>query len=78
MSKTPIEIVWRVWEEKEGVFLEVGEWSENPDCLCIRTTTPESVEWFGQWDMSMAPEFAKALGEALVAAALRKMQKDAE
>jgi hypothetical protein len=71
MSKTVYaEKVYRVFSELgKGEYLEVGPWPDAPDCLSLRTVDKKSQEWFGNFDMSMSPEFAKKLGEALISAA---------
>jgi hypothetical protein len=72
-NKAAVEVVRRVWNTDEGsVCIEVGEWPDSPDYLELRTVSDKSIEWFGALNISMPPEFAKALGEALIAAAAEK------
>jgi hypothetical protein len=66
-----IEVVRRVYVEGErGIYLEVGPWPEVPGYLCITADGEKNEEWFGKFTpYSMTPEFARALGEALIASA---------
>lgn len=69
-----IEVIRRIYEPKErGVFLEIGDFPENPDYLQLRTADATGVEWFGQLGFSLSPAFALALGEALIASAKEKL-----
>lgn len=72
MKKSNVEVVRRAWEPSEGVCIEVGEFGDNPDYLCLRTVDAKSAEWFGRLEISMSAEFALALGEALIACAKEK------
>jgi hypothetical protein len=74
-NKAAVEVVRRVWDQEDAVFIEVGEYADNPDYLCLRTAGVKSIEWFGSIDIGMSPAFAKALGEALLAAATEKEPK---
>lgn len=67
-----VEILYRVHLPSEGVFLEIGDYSEAPQVLEIRTTDKMSKEWFGSISLTLQPEFAIDLGNALIAAGYAK------
>jgi len=67
-----IEVVRRVYVEGErGVYVEVAPWSEVSGFVVLEAPGEKNKEWFGDrlFGTSMKPEFARALGEALIAAA---------
>ena len=67
-----VEILYRVHLPSEGVFLEIGEYSEAPEVLELRTTNRMNKEWFGSINLTLQPEFAIDLGNALAAAGYAK------
>lgn len=69
MEKTSVEVIRRVFNDDEGVFIEVGPDSEGLSLIEIRTTEPKSVEWYGKIRLPMSRELALKLGQTLVAAA---------
>lgn len=70
MKNPLVESVKRVWVERERVYLEVRSYPEAPETsLEIATTTPQADQWFGKVSLPMSPEYARALGEALIAMA---------
>ncbi len=71
MSRNPlVETVKRVWVDNERVFLEVRPYPEAPETsIEIATTTPQADQWFGKTSLTMSPEYARALGESLIAMA---------
>lgn len=64
------EIVRRV--HCPEAFLEVGEWPESPDAVELRSTGAQNISYFGQINLTMTPQFALQLGQALVQAAIDK------
>lgn len=70
-----IETLHRVWLPGEGVFLEVGDYSEAPEVLELRTVRKEDKEWFGDLQFTLQPEFAIDLGQALIAAGHAKLNQ---
>lgn len=68
-----VEVIRRVHVENEDAFLEIGDFPAAPNYLEIRTTDTLSKIWFGVVNMSMSPEYAEALGNALIAAAKEKL-----
>ena len=70
MANSLVESLKRVWVDKERVFLEVRRYPEAPETsLEIATSTPQADQWFGKISLPMSPEYARALGEALIAMA---------
>ena len=67
-----VETLYRVHIPSEGVFLEIGDHPEAPDVLQIRTIREEDIEWFGVMRLTLSPEFAIDLGNALAAAGYAK------
>ena len=65
MKDADVEIIRRIHIDKH--FLEVGEWPDAPDMVELRTVGPENRDYFGSINLSLTPEVAVALGEALVA-----------
>lgn len=67
MGNVSTEIVRRVYNDEEGVFLEVGP---GPDGfgVAVETTTDASHAWFGRLNFHMSCAMAEKLGEALIAA----------
>ena len=68
-----VETMYRVHLPSEGVFLEIGDYPEAPHVLQIRTTRKEDKEWFGDISLTLQPEFAIDLGNALVSAGYNKL-----
>lgn len=75
MSDTAIEITRKVWDQQEGVALEVGDFGDAPDFIEIRTTDGQSIDWYGKLSITMRPEVARQLGQALLDAARDKLAK---
>lgn len=47
-------------------FIEVGAYAEIPDFLEIRTTTSQSKEYFGSINLTLAPDKAIQLANAII------------
>ena len=67
-----VETIYRVHIPSEEVFLEIGDYPEAPEVLQIRTIRKEDKEWFGEMELTLSPEFAIDLGNALAAAGYAK------
>ena len=67
-----VETIYRVHVSGEGVFLEIGDYPEAPEVLQIRTVREEDKEWFGEMRLTLSPEFAIDLGNALATAGYAK------
>lgn len=63
-----VEKVLRVFNDKEGVFLEVRNNPDFPDSgIQIVTTDKESHEWYGEQCLCLnSSEEAKALAKAIL------------
>jgi len=64
-----VEVIRRVFDDNESAFLEIGPHPDYPDAaLELRTGGDQtSKDWFGEQSFSLSPDFAIALGLALVA-----------
>jgi len=70
-----VDTIYKVYEDNEGAFLEIGDDPEYPDSyLMLRTTEKASQEWFGKVNITLTPEYAIALGETLIKAAKDKQK----
>lgn len=67
LRKFTTDVVRRVYDDTEGACIEVGP---DNDGLGVLICTPDtrSVAYFGTLRISLAPEMAHQLGEALIAA----------
>ena len=63
-----VEKIYRIWNDDEGVFLEIGPDSDRMGGIEIRTTTIKSEEYYGKLRLPLSPELAKKLGEILIQA----------
>ena len=69
MKTQLLEAVYRVWDDNEGVHIEVGESYEiGSGFIEIRTTDEKSKTWYGNVNFTLPAENAKALGHALLKA----------
>ena len=64
-NKPQTEVIRRIHIDK--YFLEVGEWPDCPDVVEFRTVGDANIEYFGPLNLTLTPEAAVQLGEALVA-----------
>ena len=70
-----VETIYRVHVPSEGTFLEIGDYPEAPEALQLRTVREEDKEWFGELSLTLSPEFAIDLGQALIAAGHAKLNQ---
>lgn len=68
-EKVSTEVVRRVFDDNEGVFIEVGPDCDGLGCVEVRTTNKECQDYFGEAKLTMSPAIARLLGEALIKAA---------
>lgn len=68
------DVLRRVFVTSETAYLEIGPYPDCSDTIELRTTDEASKEWFGKHSIIMSPEYAIALGQALIASA-QDMQK---
>ena len=65
-----VDVLRRIWHTPSGAYLEVAPDEDGPDAFIkLRTTTKDSVGYFGKIDVTFTKQFAKVLGEALIATA---------
>jgi hypothetical protein len=69
MSNYSLEVVRKVYDDDQGVALEVGPDCDGTGLVQLRAVTPASQEYFGSVDLTVTPKMAKLLGEALIKAA---------
>jgi hypothetical protein len=70
------EVVRKVYNDEDGVYLEVGPSPDNPSWVRIYANE-KNQDWFGKIDVVMPAEFAAQLGEALIAAAKEAQNAEA-
>ena len=64
------EILRRVYDDTEGVCVEVRPCPDNPDeYIEIHTPTGKSQEYYGAFRISLPKEMVRQLGAALIASA---------
>lgn len=64
------EVVRRICDDEEGVYIEVGPDGDGLGGIEIRTTTPESKTFYGEIRCSIySKEQAILIGKAILAAA---------
>lgn len=63
------QVIRQIFDEDDGVCIEVGPWPDDPDALELRTVGKKNTDWFGKINLSMSKEFARELGKALIASA---------
>lgn len=57
----------RLYNDKEGVFIQIRPHPESPnDSIEISTTTEDSQQWYGKFHFSLSKEEAKLLAKALI------------
>lgn len=61
-----IETIIRLHEPMEYAYLEIGEDPDIPRIVQLRTPNKESVEYYGDINLSLSPEKARQLGAALI------------
>lgn len=67
--KASIEVLRRVYDDAEGVFIEVGLHPDSPDWVCIDTSADaKSKEWYGANNLPLPKAQARLLAKALLAA----------
>jgi hypothetical protein len=63
------EVIRRVYNDEDGVCIQVGPDADGLDCVEVSTPDPASGEYFGKVRFVVTREFAALLGKALVDAA---------
>lgn len=65
---TSIEIVRRVWDDDEGVCLEIGVAEENSDWIAIAAPSGKSEEYYGALRLLLDKEMARLVADGILAA----------
>lgn len=70
--KVSTDVIHRVWNDDEGVFLEIGPDADG-HAIEIRTgNDKKSQEWFGKFNVTLhGKDFAEAVGEAILEASIK-------
>jgi len=70
MNKYSIEVIRRVFDDSEGVCIEVGSCQDGtPGVVSIYTTGEKNKEWYGSLYLAVAPDQARLLAVAILARA---------
>ena len=68
MSGVSTDVIRRVFIASGEACIEVGPYLDDPSYyLELRTSGSGNVDWFGAINLPMSPDFANALGRALIA-----------
>ena len=69
MSKYSTEVIRRVYDDGEGVYLEIGTCQDGTPGVVSLTSggEPKSREWFGSFYLSLSPDHARQVAAALLA-----------
>ena len=62
------EIIRRVYDHDEGVFIQVGPDGDCPDFICVSTPDEDSKKWFGNIRLVGNKQLMSELGKALLEA----------
>lgn len=61
-----LEKVFRIYNDKEGVYFQVSPGPDSPDdFICIRTQGANNEDWYGKMYFNITKEEAKLLAIAL-------------
>ena len=71
MTQVTLETLRRVYNDEEGVYIEVRPSPDNAGWVEIVTNDKKSQEWFGTFRFSVDKDMAEALGRSLILAAQR-------
>lgn len=69
VRKYETEVVRRIYDNDEGVYVEVGPDSDALGLVELRTGDKASEDYYGKLRFTMTKEQAIAVGHALIAAA---------
>lgn len=68
MADYEIEVVYKIFNNADGAYLEVGPDSDGLGCVELRV--PEKQEhYFGKVRLAVSPELARLIGQAMIKAA---------
>lgn len=66
--KIDTDIIRHIYSE-DGNFLTVRPWPESPESVVLMSEGKENEEYFGRIETAMNLEFARQLGQSLIACA---------
>lgn len=66
MDKYSTEVLRRVYNDTDGVYLQVGPDSDGLDLVQLSTPGKDNEEYYGMIRLVVTPEQAKLLGLALI------------
>jgi len=66
VSPISIETVYKVWDDKHGVCLEIMNDCDGGSLIRILTSGKDSTEWFGKVDFCISADMAEALSKVLM------------
>jgi len=64
-DKYEIDAAFRVYDNNDGVSIDVGESPDFPELVNIRTVGDKSVSYYGKIDLALSIEHAEYLVEAI-------------
>lgn len=70
-----LEVVRRVYDDQDGVYLEVGPSPDNTEWVEVRAVDDTSKKYYGDIRFAIMPDQARLLGESLIAASNEASQK---
>lgn len=56
-------------QNSEGRTIDVRPWPDAPNFVQLVTEGEDNIKYFGEIELPMEPEFARKIGEALIACA---------
>ena len=62
------EMLYRIHDEQEGVFIEVGEYPDDPPLIEIRVPDRKSKTFYGDFKLMLELDQAEMLANSLLAA----------
>jgi hypothetical protein len=65
-TKTTLEIHYEVWEDKQGVKLNIGPDSDGFSCVQLCTKDAKSEEYWGKLRVVFPPAIARNVAKALL------------
>lgn len=65
-KKYQTEVVRRIYENDEGVHIEVAPDSDGLECVVLRTVDEDSKNYYGEINLMLPKELARLVGQALI------------
>lgn len=73
--KHSLEVFRRVYDDEDGVSLQIGPSPDNPNWIELRAVDVESRKYYGDIRLAMPPQMARLIGEALIATTNEILEK---